>query len=258
MNQQDKIDIGPELSQIKTFTVGMDPRDKGWTIGNSNVIRENHNSFARQDPFTIDEEDQKGGKDDDVFHFIGYVPFNGQLYELDGLQNGPISFGECNEENWLSLAREQIQKRIQKYSETEIRFNLLALTENKKERAEKDSERIKSIQAYLTESLQGQAMAPAAYQDEIDNKWSKQSAEEKQASITALEAELQEAQARVASETERHSRWKTENERRRHNYVPLIFELLHQLGKKDMLQGLLDDAVKKKKEKQEKSKEEKK
>ena len=108
MNQSEKIDIGPELTQIKTFTVGMDARDKGWTIGNSNVIRENHNSFARQDPFTIDDEDQKGGKDDDVFHFIGYVPFNGQLYELDGLQNGPISFGECTEENWLSLAREQI------------------------------------------------------------------------------------------------------------------------------------------------------
>ena len=108
MNQSEKIDIGPELTQIKTFTVGMDARDKGWTIGNSNVIRENHNSFARQDPFTIDDEDQKGGKDDDVFHFIGYVPFNGQLYELDGLQNGPISFGECTEESWLSLAREQI------------------------------------------------------------------------------------------------------------------------------------------------------
>lgn len=55
------------------------------------------------------EEVEKGATDDDdVFHFISFVPFNGQLYELDGLQAGPISFGECTEENWLEKAREQI------------------------------------------------------------------------------------------------------------------------------------------------------
>jgi ubiquitin carboxyl-terminal hydrolase L5 len=40
------------------------------------------------------------------------VPFNGQLYELDGLQKGPISYGPCTDDNWIALAREQIQKRI--------------------------------------------------------------------------------------------------------------------------------------------------
>jgi hypothetical protein len=32
------------------------------------------------------------------------------------LQAGPISFGECTDENWLALAREKIQERIQKYA----------------------------------------------------------------------------------------------------------------------------------------------
>lgn len=95
-----------------------------------------HNSFARQDPFTIEEEDDKGGKeDDDVFHFISYVPYKGVLYELDGCQPGPISFGECNDDNWLSKARVEIQKRIEKYSQSEIRFNLLAIIDDKKEKA---------------------------------------------------------------------------------------------------------------------------
>ena len=50
----------------------------------------------------------KGKEDDDAFHFVSYVPYKGQLYELDGLQPGPISFGECTDDNWLTLAKEEI------------------------------------------------------------------------------------------------------------------------------------------------------
>lgn len=45
------------------------------------------------------------------------------------------------------------------------------------------------------------------------------------------------------TEKEKKSRWRVENERRRHNYVPLIFELLKQLAEKKMLSGLWKDAV---------------
>jgi hypothetical protein len=39
MNQSDKIEIGPELSSLKEFTLGMSKRDKGEAIGNSELIR---------------------------------------------------------------------------------------------------------------------------------------------------------------------------------------------------------------------------
>ena len=52
---------------------------------------------------------------------------------------------------------------------------------------------------------------------------------------------------KIQSEMERNQRWKIENERRKHNYVPFIFEMLQQLAKKNMLEGMFKEAVEKKK-----------
>jgi len=86
----------------------MDARTRGQAIGNSSVIREVHNSFAKQDPFTIENDGVSGAGSDDVFHFVSYVPHNGMLYELDGLQEGPIGLGACTDEDWTNLARTEI------------------------------------------------------------------------------------------------------------------------------------------------------
>ena len=72
----------------------MGSKDKGYVIGNSEVIWTTHNSFAKQEPIQIENVKTKDS-DSDAFHFISYVPYNGRLYELDGLQNGPIDLGEC-------------------------------------------------------------------------------------------------------------------------------------------------------------------
>ena len=70
----------------------------------------------RQQLFEFDETLAK--KDDDVFHFVAYLPINGRLYELDGLQEGPLDHGKCDINDWVKSVRPVLQKRMNRYTST--------------------------------------------------------------------------------------------------------------------------------------------
>jgi hypothetical protein len=55
------------------------------------------------------------------------------VYELDGLKQGPILLETCPESLWLERTAVHIQTRIQRYSQSEIRFNLMAIIKNRQE-----------------------------------------------------------------------------------------------------------------------------
>ncbi len=128
-----EVDIGPELTNFKSFSIEMDPYTRGQLLGEAEVIRTVHNSFARPEPFEVIQS-KKNDEGGDAFHFISYVPFKGKLYELDGLQKGPILIGDCSNVPWIEVAKEEINKRIMLYESSEIRFTLLAVNTDRRAR----------------------------------------------------------------------------------------------------------------------------
>jgi len=241
-NRKD-IDLGPTLTNFKEFAVHMPADLRGEQIGNCESIKTAHNSFARPEPFIF--ESKAATKDDDVYHFVGYVPVGKNVYELDGLKSGPILLGEFEGDKWLDVARPAIQERIQRYQTKEIRFNLLAIIKSRQDIYE---ERVKVLKAGVEER-------------EIKLTDAGLSAEQKstyQTEIKRLGDEKRSVELQIKDEKEKRTAWSIENVRRRHNYIPFIFNLLKVLAEKDKLKGLREEGKKEMDAREKKKEEEKK
>ncbi|KAH8926760.1 hypothetical protein BT69DRAFT_1278540 [Atractiella rhizophila] len=130
------LELGELLSNLKAFSAALDPETAGLTIEGSQEIRLVHNGFARNDPFLL-EEARKATDEDEVYHFITYLPIDGSLYELDGLRPVPVNHGSIKEGmEWTEKAREVIERRIATYGGGELRFNLMAIIADQKAKLE--------------------------------------------------------------------------------------------------------------------------
>ncbi|XP_068878426.1 ubiquitin carboxyl-terminal hydrolase isozyme L5 isoform X2 [Aphelocoma coerulescens] len=177
---------------------------KGLALSNSEVIRQVHNSFARQQMFEFDAK--SSAKEEDAFHFVSYVPVNGRLYELDGLREGPIDLGACNQDDWISAVRPVIEKRIQKKMIYE--------------------QRIAELQQQLAE------------EEPMDTDQSSNM-------LSSIQSEVAKYQMLIEEENQKLKRYKIENIRRKHNYLPFIMELLKTLAEHQQLIPLVEKAKEK-------------
>ncbi|XP_039113413.1 ubiquitin carboxyl-terminal hydrolase isozyme L5 isoform X2 [Hyaena hyaena] len=214
------VHLGETLSEFKEFSQSFDAAMKGLALSNSDVIRQVHNSLARQQMFEFDAK--TSAKEEDAFHFVSYVPVNGRLYELDGLREGPIDLGACNQDDWISAVRPVIEKRIQKYSEGEIRFNLMAIVSDRKMIYE---QKIAELQRQLAEEPMDT--------DQGNNM------------LSAIQSEVAKNQMLIEEEVQKLKRYKIENIRRKHNYLPFIMELLKTLAEHQQLIPLVEKAKEK-------------
>ena len=70
---------------------------RGEVIGAADGIRTAHNSFSPPEAHLTDEKAKRATEEDDVYHFVSYVHHGGAIWELDGLQRGPIKCVECSQ-----------------------------------------------------------------------------------------------------------------------------------------------------------------
>jgi len=213
LNQGEDVELGSTLKEFKEFTASFPPALKGVAISSSESIKKSHNAFGRTDAFLNDGKYvSRHNQSDDVFHFVAYIPHtDGKVYELDGLQSGPIVVGKHAEEDqkgnapkstkWLSVAREAIQKRMEGDA---IKFNLMAVTKDKR--------------LGLKEMIEANPTDGSLIHH-------------------------------LNMEEEKRKQWELENQRRRHNFVPLCISILKELARAKKLPELLDEAKARKRQK---------
>ena len=139
------------------------------------------------------------------------------MYELDGLQEGPVPAGTYNANehtSWLSAAREAIQARMS--ATNAIKFNLMAVVQDqrielKKKLAELENDNDKA-------------------------------------------AEHSEVVASLAAQDAKRAERKKYNQRAKHNYVPLCMAMIKGLGEVGSLKGLITEAKERQAEKMQRKK----
>ncbi|CEG81200.1 hypothetical protein RMATCC62417_15427 [Rhizopus microsporus] len=110
-------------------------------------------------------------------------------------------------------------KRMEQYGASELHFSLMALTKDRIELYEEQIEELDGLILSLSE-------------DAVEER-------------NRLNSERSVLTHKLQIEKEKRQRWHRENALRKHNFIPLIYNLLRHLAEKDQLQSLVTKAKEK-------------
>lgn len=63
-------------------------------------------------------------------HYVAYLPINGELWRLDGMDDQPLNLGPCDHATWLDSVAPLIQASMIDLSQESIDFSLLAVVQD--------------------------------------------------------------------------------------------------------------------------------
>ncbi|KPI88932.1 putative ubiquitin carboxyl-terminal hydrolase [Leptomonas seymouri] len=202
-NYAEQVDLGPKMQQYVSFSQAMDPEMRGSLLNEFDELREAHNSFAPRAAF---EREGKAPKDADAYHFVSFIYRQGHIWELDGLQDGPLQCREATDANYCEALVEVVQRRIDDIAAKDtkgagqgISFSLMAIVDD-----------------------------PVAV---LEKKIAALKAEEKHTAV--LEEELADLQTQRRKDKEA-------NARRRHDYSAMVVALLKSLAERGKLEKIIE------------------
>ncbi|XP_017301821.1 ubiquitin carboxyl-terminal hydrolase isozyme L5 [Diaphorina citri] len=217
-NSDPEVKLGSVLTEFKDFCQSFDPTMKGYALSNSQPIRTVHNSFARYQRYSSEEI---------RFNLLAVVCDKKMKYEKE-----LAAATQALKVKYMALAWSLFSAELNassnlfilgffsifycRYSSEEIRFNLLAVVCDKKMKYEKEL-------AAATQALKDPSLDAAT-------KTAKQN------EVVQLKILIEEEAAKLES-------YRIENIRRKHNYLPLIMNLLKLLAKQGQLVNLYQKAV---------------
>ena len=236
LNNEDKIDIGPFLKELKSSMSEMDPITKCISFGNNEKIRNEHNKCKLDISNELNKNDN-----DDIYNIVTFLHFKNAIYELDGLQESPILI-ENNVEfnNWIRKLKDTLIQRITFYSNNEIKFNLMALIPDKLEHLKNQKELLISKKNYIEKKIEGNQDIKIENElmslEELNGLNNEQLDER----LKKIELEINECNNGINIEKMKMNKYKEENERRQHNYVPFIFEMLKIMNEQGIIKELYE------------------
>ncbi|KAI1735135.1 cysteine proteinase [Xylaria scruposa] len=152
------VKFGPELEEFRHATRPLPPPHRGHALDTNDFIRAIHNSVARRNDLLSEDllldnklesaskrrtvpakkkqktsNSSKRNNEPSAYHYIAFVPVDGQVWELDGLESLPLCLGPHAPDapdDWLNIASEAIQNRMARQDDAYPSFNLLAVCQS--------------------------------------------------------------------------------------------------------------------------------